>query len=107
VERAHLVKALLRKGVRLARLAAVDLSFSAGQANVVYDGTKLRQFFQGIPGLRPDILESLKHLSSDRIRVLRGKKLVATSSAFARVIGSPFSAVSVARRFAFAASCMD
>jgi hypothetical protein len=70
------------------------------------DGHELRQFLQGIPGLRPDILESLKDLSSDRIRVLRGKRLVATSSAFARVIGSPFSARSVARLLAFAASCM-
>jgi hypothetical protein len=30
LERARLVKALRRKGVRLARLAAVDLSFSVG-----------------------------------------------------------------------------
>ena len=36
LERACLVKALLRKGVSLARLAASDLSFEAGQAYVVY-----------------------------------------------------------------------
>jgi hypothetical protein len=35
------VKALLRKGVSLARLAAADLSFDAGQAYVVYDGHEL------------------------------------------------------------------
>ena len=42
VERVPLVKALLRKGVSLARLAAADLSFEAGQAYVVYDGHELR-----------------------------------------------------------------
>jgi hypothetical protein len=42
LERARLVKALLRKGVSLARLAASDLSFDAGQAYVVYDGQELR-----------------------------------------------------------------
>ena len=42
LERARLLKALLRKGVSLARLAAADLSFDAGQAFVVYDGHELR-----------------------------------------------------------------
>jgi DNA-binding transcriptional MerR regulator len=42
LERARLVKALLRKGVSLARLAAADLSFEASQAYVVYDGRELR-----------------------------------------------------------------
>jgi DNA-binding transcriptional MerR regulator len=41
LERARLVKALLRKGVSLARLAAADLSFEAGQAYVAYDGHEL------------------------------------------------------------------
>jgi DNA-binding transcriptional MerR regulator len=35
LERARLVKALLRKGVSLARRAAAELSFEAGQAYVV------------------------------------------------------------------------
>jgi DNA-binding transcriptional MerR regulator len=42
LERARLLKALLRKGVSLGRLAASDLSFDAGQAYVVYDGHELR-----------------------------------------------------------------
>jgi hypothetical protein len=42
LERARLVKALLRKGVSLGRLVASDLSFDAGQAYVVYDGHELR-----------------------------------------------------------------
>jgi DNA-binding transcriptional MerR regulator len=42
LERARLLKALLRKGVSLGRLAAADLSFDAGQAYVVYDGHELR-----------------------------------------------------------------
>jgi excisionase family DNA binding protein len=41
LERARLVKALLRKGMSLARLAAADLSFDVGQAYVVYDGHEL------------------------------------------------------------------
>jgi hypothetical protein len=42
LQRARLLKALLRKGVSLARLAATDLAFDAGQAYVVYDGRELR-----------------------------------------------------------------
>jgi DNA-binding transcriptional MerR regulator len=42
LERARLLKALLRKGVSLARLVAADLSFDTGQAYVVYDGHELR-----------------------------------------------------------------
>ena len=42
LERARLLKMLLRKGVRLAQLAgAADLSFD-GSAYVVYDGSELR-----------------------------------------------------------------
>jgi hypothetical protein len=41
LERAHLVKALLQKGVPLAKLAASDLGF-ADQAFVVFDGDRLR-----------------------------------------------------------------
>jgi hypothetical protein len=42
LKRARLVKALLRKGVSLARLAAAGLSFATSQTYVVYDGRELR-----------------------------------------------------------------
>lgn len=42
LERARLVKALLRKGVSLGALAGSDLSFDAGVLFVVYDGHELR-----------------------------------------------------------------
>ena len=41
LERARLLKALLRKGVSLGQLAAADLAFD-NQAYVVYDGRELR-----------------------------------------------------------------
>jgi hypothetical protein len=41
LERARLLRALLAKGVSLARLAGINLAFN-GQAFVVFDGNRLR-----------------------------------------------------------------